>query len=45
MKNPDQVPLTPVPNSATLPETIKAINKVIEAINSMWDHTEPDDSV
>lgn len=45
MKNPDQVPLTPIDSTATLPEVIKGINKAIEAINSMWDHTEPDDTI
>ena len=42
MKNPEQVPLSKIAKTATLPEVIDGINKIVEAINSMWDHTEPD---
>lgn len=45
MKNPDQVPLSKIAKTATLPEVIDGINKIVEAINYMWDHTEPDASL
>lgn len=37
MKNPENVPLTEVESDATLAEVIKSLNKIIVAINSMWD--------
>lgn len=40
MKNPENVPLTELATDASLTEVIKTLNKVIVAINSMWDTTQ-----
>ena len=40
MKNPENVPLTELDPRASLSEVITTLNKVIVAINSMWDQTE-----
>lgn len=40
MKNPENVPLTELGSKASLSEVITTLNKVIVAINSMWDQTE-----
>lgn len=42
MKNPDQIPITPLDPTATLPQVISAVNKIIESINFMWDEGEED---
>lgn len=42
MKNPDHVPLTQLDSDATLAEVVTAVNKIIQAINSMWDTPAPD---
>lgn len=43
MKNPKQIPITPVESTATLPEVIKALNKVIESVNFMWEHDDEEE--
>lgn len=43
MKNPDQVPLSKIDKTATLADVIENMNKIVEAINSMWDHTVPNE--
>ena len=42
MKNPDQIPITPLDPTATLPQVISAVNKIIESVNFMWDAEEED---
>jgi hypothetical protein len=42
MKNPENIPITPLSDKATLPEVIATLNKLIDSVNFMWDHTEPD---
>lgn len=37
MKNPQNVPLSKLPSDASLADVIVALNKIIMAINSMWD--------
>jgi hypothetical protein len=37
MKNPENVPLSKLPDDSSLADVIVAINKIIVAINSMWD--------
>lgn len=37
MKNPENVPLTELDPRASLSEVITTLNKMIVAINSMWD--------
>tara|TARA_R100001591_G_scaffold91438_1_gene97186 strand:+ start:438 stop:578 length:141 start_codon:yes stop_codon:yes gene_type:complete len=37
MKGPDNVPISELASDADLAEVIKTVNKVIQAINSMWE--------
>lgn len=37
MKNPENVPLLELPDDASLDDVISAVNKIVAAINSMWD--------
>jgi len=37
MKNPENVPLLEIPDDASLADVIVAVNKIVIAINSMWD--------
>ena len=37
MKNPEHVPLSKLPSDASWADVIVALNKIVVAINSMWD--------
>lgn len=37
MKNPENVPLSELPDDASLADLIATVNKIVIAINSMWD--------
>lgn len=37
MKNPENVPFLEIPDDASLADVIVAVNKIVIAINSMWD--------
>jgi len=41
MKGPENIPISTLETTATNAEIVKSLNKVIEALNFMWENNDP----